>query len=103
MVFKGATRGVSIYNPAKHGWKYTPKATGQPQTGAAFRCTLVSLLDHSQYVSAHLLMRSANMAPLQQAEAKFKAGLEFRISKVVFDSSSTQECLRTPLKRSIDL
>ena len=73
--------GVSIYNPAKHEWKYTPKGAGQPKTGAAFRCILVSLRDHSQYVSAHLVMRSDNMAPLQQAEAKFKADLKFRISK----------------------
>ena len=73
---------VSIYNPAKHEWKYTPKGTGQPKTGAAFRCILVSLRDHSQYVSAHLLKRSDNMVPLQQAESKYKAGLKFRISKV---------------------
>ena len=94
---------VSVYNPAKHEWKYTPKGTGQAKTGAAFRCILVSLLDHSQYVSAHLVMRSDNMVPLQQAGAKFKAGLKFRISKVVFDSLSKQEFLRTPLKHRVDL
>ena len=79
------------------------ETTGQPKTGAAFRCILVSLLDHSQYVSAHLLMRSDNMAPVQQAEAKFKAGLKFRISKVVFDGSPKQDFLHTPLKHRIGL
>ena len=48
-------------------------------------------------------MRSDSMAPLQQAEAKFKAGLKFRISKVGFDNSARQEFLHTPLKHKIDL
>ena len=39
---------VSVYNPAKHEWKYTPKGTGQAKSGAAFRCIIVPLLDHSQ-------------------------------------------------------
>ena len=94
---------VSIFRPYIHEWKYTPKATGQPKAGAAFRCTLVSVLDPSQYVNAHIQMRSGNMAPLQQAAAKFKADLKFRMSKVGFDSSAKQEYLHTPLKRRIDL
>ena len=94
---------VSIFHPAIYTWKYTTKATGQPKAGAAFRCTLVSLIDPSQYVNAHIQMRSGNMVPLQEAEAKFKAGLKFRISKVGFDSSAKQEFLHTPLKHKIDL
>ena len=46
--------GVGIFHPAIHEWKYTTKATGQLKAGAAFRCTLVSLLDPSQYVNAHM-------------------------------------------------
>ena len=87
----------------KNECKYTRKGTDQPKTGADYRCILVSLLDHSQYVSAHLVMRSDNTAPLQQAKAKFKAGLKFRISKVVFDSLSKQEFLHTPLKHRVIL
>ena len=63
---------VGIFHPAIHEWKYTTKATGQLKAGAAFRCTLVSLLDASQYVNAHMMMRSDNMTPLREAEAKFK-------------------------------
>ena len=48
-------------------------------------------------------MRSATMAPLQQAEAKFKAGLKYRFSKVVLDSLPKQEYLHTPLKHRVDV
>ena len=48
-------------------------------------------------------MRSDNMALLQQAEAKFKAGLKFRISKVGFDGLAKQEFLHIPLEHKIDL
>ena len=81
---------VGIFHPAIHEWKFTAKATGQLKTGAAFRCTLISLVDPSQYVNAHIQMRSDNMTLLQQAEAKFKAGLKFRTSKVGFDSLAMQ-------------
>ena len=94
---------VGIFRPAIHEWKYTTKSTSQPKTGKAFRCTLVSVLDPSQYVSAHVQMRSDNTTPLQQAQAKFKAGLKFRISKVALDNSTKQEFLHTPLKQKIDL
>ena len=94
---------MSIFRPYIYEWTYTPKATGQPKAGAAFRCTLVSVLDPSQYVNAHIQMRSDNMAPLQQAEAKFKADLKFRISKVALDSSTKMEYLHTPIKHKIDL
>ena len=75
---------VGIYRPGIHEWQWTLKTTEQVKDGAAFRCTLVSLLDPSQYVNAHIQMRSDNMTLLQQAEAKFKAGLKFRISKMGF-------------------
>ena len=77
---------VGIFRPGIHEWKYTTKSTKQPKIGKAFRCTLVSVLDPSQYVSAHVQMRSDNATPLQEAEAKFKAGLKFRISKVALDN-----------------
>ena len=48
-------------------------------------------------------MRSDNPTPLQQAEAKFKAGLKFRISKVALENWTKQEFLHTPLKQKIDL
>ena len=94
---------VSIFRPGIHEWKYTTKSTSQPKTGKAFRCTLVSDLDPSQYVNAHVQMRSDNTTPLQEAEAKFKAGLKFRISKVALENSVKQEFLHTPLKQKIDL
>ena len=81
---------VSIFRPAIHEWKYTTKSTSQPKTGKAFRCTLVSVLDPSQYVNAYLQMRSDNTTPLQEAEGKFKAGLKFRISKVALDNSVSE-------------
>ena len=72
--------------------------------GTAFRCTLVSLVDPSQYVNAHHQMRfDGNMAPLQKAQVRFKAGLKFRISQVGVDGSVKQEYLHTPLKLRIDL
>ena len=94
---------VGISRLGMHEWKYTTKATGQLKAGAAFRCTLASLLDPTQYVNAHIKMRSDNMALLQQAEAKFKAGLKFRISKVGFDGLAKQEFLHIPLEHKIDL
>ena len=94
---------VGIFNPAIHHFRWTAKATGREKTGADFRCTLVSASDPSQYVNAHMSMRSDNMGPLQQAEAKFKANLKFRISKVALESSVKQEYLHTPIKLKIDL
>ena len=89
---------VGIFRPAIHHFKWTPKATGREKTGADFRCTLVSVRDPSQYVNAHISMRSDNMKPLEQAEAKFKANLKFRISKVALESSAKQEYVHTPIK-----
>ena len=63
------TWDVAIFNPGMHYWTWTHKGTGRDLNGAAFRCILVSVLDPSQYVGAHLLMRSDKMAPLQQAES----------------------------------
>ena len=94
---------VGIFRPYIHEWKYNIKSTSQPKTGKAFRCTLVSDLDPSQYVNAYVQMRSDNTTPLREAEAKFKAGLKFRISKVALDNSAKQEFLHTPLKQKIDL
>ena len=94
---------VGIFRPAIYEWKYTTKSTQQPKIGKAFRCILVSVLDPSQYVSAHVQMRSNNETPLQEAKAKFIAGLKFRISKVALDNSTKQEFLHTPLKQKIDL
>ena len=48
-------------------------------------------------------MRSDNTAPLKPAEAKCKANLKFRISKVWFDNSAQQEYLHTPIKHRIEL
>ena len=70
---------VSIFRPNIHEWKYNTKSTSQSKTGKAFRCTLVSVLDPSQYINAYVQMRSDNTTPLQEAEGKFKAGLKFRI------------------------
>ena len=86
----------SIFRPAVFEWKFTTRSTSQQKTGKAFRCTFVSDFDPSQYVNAHVQMRSDNTTPLQEAEAKFKAGLKFRISKVALDHSAKQEFLYTP-------
>ena len=94
---------VGIFRPQLHEYTYTQKTTGQEKSGADFRCTLVSVRDPSQYVSAHISMRSGNMEPLQQAQAKFKADLKFRISKVALESSVKQEYLHTPIKLKINL
>ena len=94
---------VGVFHPAMHFWTWTPKGGGREKPGAAFRCTLVSLGDPSQYVTAHMSMRSDNMAPLKQAEAKFQAGLKFRVSKVALDNTVKQEFLHTPVKHKIDL
>ena len=77
---------VGIFRPVIHEWKYTTKSTSQPKIGKAFRCILVSDLDPSQYVHAHLQMRSENTRPLHDAETKFKPNLKFRISKVALDN-----------------
>ena len=94
---------VGIFRPHIHDYKWTPKNTSQAKSGADFRCTLVSVRDPSQYVNAHISMRSDKKAPLEQAQAKFKANLKFRISKVGLESSVKQEYLHTPIKLKIDL
>ena len=94
---------VGTFRPVMHNFKFTQKSTGQPKQGADFRCTFVSISDPTQYVSAHISMRSDNMTPLQQAMAKFKANLKFRISKVALESSVKQEYIHTPIKLKIDL
>ena len=40
---------------------------------------------------------------MEQAQAKFKANLKFRISKVALESSVKQEYIHTPVKLKIDL
>ena len=94
---------VSVFRPTMHYWKYKQKSSGQERNGADFRCTLVSVHNPEQYVSAHITMRSDKMGPLQQAEAKFKANLKFRISKVGLDNSAKQEFMHTPVKHKVDL
>ena len=94
---------VGVFHPIMHHYQWTTKASGRKKTGAEFRCTLVSVSDPSQYVSARITMRSDNMGPLEEAEAKFKADLKFRISKVALESSVKQEYLHTPIKLKIDL
>ena len=92
---------VGIFRPGIHEWKYTTKSTKEPKTGKGFRCILVSVLDPSQYVNAHVQMRSDNTKPLQEAETKFTAGLKFRLSKVALDNWTKQEFLHTPLKQKL--
>ena len=82
---------VGIYRPHIHDYKWTDKKTGQEKIGAAFRCILVLVGDPSQYVSAHLSMRSDNKAPLHKALDKFKADLKFRITKVGLDNADKQQ------------
>ena len=67
---------AGIFRPHIHDFKWTPKNTGQEKSGADFRCTLVSVRDPSQYVSAHINMRSDSMAPLQQADAFIQSRLQ---------------------------
>ena len=93
---------VGISRRYIHDYKWTPKNTGQEKIGADFRCTLVSVRDPSQYVIAHISMRSGNKAPLQNALAKFKSDLKFRIRKVALDSSDKQQYFHTPIKFKID-
>ena len=94
---------IGVFRPRINDYKYTPKNSNHEKSGADFRCILVSARDPSQYVSASIQMRSDNMAPLKQAEGKFKADLKFRISKVALQSSAKQEYLHTPIKLKIDL
>ena len=93
---------VGIFCPRIHEWKWTDKNHNE-KSGAEFRCILVSLLDASQYVAAHISMRSDNMEPLKKAESKFKANLKFQISKVALASSVKQEFLHCPIKFKVDL
>ena len=58
---------VGIYRPHIHDYQWTNKNTGQEKIGADFRCILVLVGDPSQYVTAHLSMRSDIKAPLQQS------------------------------------
>ena len=62
---------VGIFYPTMYHWTWTPKGNVHQKSGTGFRCTFVSLMDPSQYVNAQIIMRSDNMAPLEQAEAKF--------------------------------
>ena len=94
---------VGIFCPHIHEWKWTDKKSQSEKSGAEFRCILVSVRDASQYVIAHINMRSDNREPLKKAETKFKADLKFRISKVALGSSVKQEYLHTPIKLKIDL
>ena len=94
---------VGSFRPDIHTWKWITKATGIEKSGADFRCIFVSLKDPSEYVIAHINMRSDNMQPLKKAEAKFKGNLKFRISKVALESSAKQEYIHTSIKLKIDL
>ena len=94
---------VGIFRPFISHYTFAQRATGREKKGADFRCILVSVNDPAQYVNAHMSMRSDKMEPLQQAEAKFKADLKFRLSKVALENSAKQEYLHTPIKHKIDL
>ena len=63
---------VGIYRPHIHDYKCTDKKNGQEKIGADFRAILVDVRDPSQYLIAHLSMRSDSKAPLKQAQEKSK-------------------------------
>jgi hypothetical protein len=94
---------VGVYRPIIETWKYQAKATKQDKEGAAFRCILVSMADPKQYITGHVNMKGNSKEPLDKAKEKFKADLQFRISKIALDTTSKQEYIHTPHKSKIDL
>ena len=94
---------VGVHRPNIETWKYQAKATKQEKDGAAFRCILVSMDDPKQYITGHVNMKGNSKEPLEKAREKFKADLQFRISKIALDTNSKQEYIHTPQKSKIDL
>lgn len=71
--------------------------------GHVFRAMLVSATDPSQYCMAEIKKTKNDMKPLTKAEAKFKEGCAFKMSKVQFNTGASLQYMHTPLKFSVNL
>ena len=95
-----ATFDIGIVYPRIEEYDYGPNNN---KHGAAFRGLIVSLQNPQHYASAELSMRGTNRKPLEDAKAKFKAGLRFRMIDTRLKGSNKQEFLHTSVKLVIDL
>ena len=94
---------VGIFNPKISEWTFTDKTSKKEKQGAAFRCLLVCLQDHSQYVTREIPMANQKMKPLTQAMTKFEKNKCFRMSAVKFKPNTQQEFLQTPQKFIVNM
>jgi len=97
-----AAFNIGIVYPRIEDYEYNDKSNHKKK-GATFRCLIVCLEDPQHYATAELTMRGTSRKPLEDAQGKFKAGLQFRMNSTRLKGNIKQEFLHTPLKLVIDL
>ena len=85
---------VLIFNPTARARKYLWNK--EERTSYNFQCMLVSTEDPKQYVLADNHGRGVNAKNLQTLKDKFKPGLIFHMSKVVFTENTKQQYNSAP-------
>ena len=85
---------VSIFNPTARARQYMWNQ--EKRTSYNFQCMLVSTADPTQYVLGDSHGKGMNEARLKQLQDKFKLGLVFHMSKVVFAENTKQQYNSAP-------
>ena len=93
---------IFIFHPRIEEWNYIDKSNNNKK-GLALRCFIVSVAQRTQYAAAELGMRGNNRKPIDDAHAKFKEGLHFRMSSTRIKGNVKQEFLHTTIELFIDL
>ena len=85
---------VSIFNPTARARQYMWNQ--EKRTSYSFQCMLVSTADPTQYVLGDSHGKGMNETKLKQLKDKFKPGLVFHMSKVVFAENTKQQYNSAP-------
>ena len=85
---------AAIFKPAATAREYL--WNGEKRTSHRFQCMLVSTADPAQYVLGDSHGKGMSEEKANQLKQKFKEGLVFRMSKVVFATNVNQQYNNTP-------
>ena len=93
---------LAVYDPQIHAYEWTEKKSGQTKANKLFRCLLIDLNDHSQYLMGLLKMKDGKEQPLKSMCEKMKSGLSFRFSKISLEATKP-EYISTTKKLTLNL
>ena len=92
---------VVIFNPTARTREYMWGS--EKRTGYYFQCTLVSPADPTQYALGDSHGKGMNETKLNQLKHKFRPGLVFHMSKVVFAQNMKQQYNSAPKTEVVDM